>query len=84
MNRKPIKKMQFRLNKYSCLKKFAKAWALLIIYHNPNREDTREGFEEYMFEFASKELLKMKLPDGWNQHASYSAFEHWFLNNVHK
>ena len=59
----------------------AKAWALLIIYHNTYSEDAPECICRAMFDYVETELIKMKLPSGWNLQTSYPEFEKWFIQN---
>ena len=63
-------------------KKCAKIWALLIVYHNTYIDDAPDFICLEMFNYVERELLKMKLPDGWNLLTSYVDFEKWFIKNV--
>ena len=62
--------------------KCAKAWALLITYHNPDTHDAPSEFCNAVFNYTDKELRKMKLPEGWNQHGEYNEFVDWFIKNT--
>ncbi len=60
----------------------AKAFALLIVYHNPTSDDATPDFCQAVFDYAERELIKMKLPNGWREHSStYLEFEKWFILN---
>jgi hypothetical protein len=62
--------------------KCAKAWALLTVYHNADVDGATADFCQASFNYVERELLRMKLPDGWNQHAEYRDFVQWFTNNT--
>ena len=61
----------------------AKAWALLIVYHNPITEDAPDSINSMVFNWVSRELNRMALPKGWDKFTSYPDFEKWFIDNIH-
>ena len=71
--------------KYKSVRQFkrcVKAWSLLVVYHNADVDGASDDFCQASFNYVDKELLKMRLPDGWNQHAEYRDFVNWFIKNT--
>lgn len=64
-------------------KRCARVWALLIPYQNPDCDAATAEFCREVFNYAEKELEKMKLPEGWREHSGeYNEFEKWFIENT--
>ena len=75
-------KTPLKFRTFQQFKRCAKAWALLTVYHNPDVDGAPADFCQASFNYVEKELLKMNLPVGWNQHGEFDCFVEWFIKNT--